>query len=134
MKRFYFLLISLLIIIPMRANVQITHAQGWLETVFAEWNPMTNYADYAVYIKPEGGSYSIVDQPLIRSYGSYWRVDIPGLIAGQYQIKILPLDSAGQEITAEAAETTMLTVVSHDRNGYAHFQYPNGVGAYKNDG
>ena len=45
MKRLNFLLISLFIIIPLRANVQITHAQGWLETVYAEWNPMTNYAD-----------------------------------------------------------------------------------------
>lgn len=134
MKRLNFLLISLFIIIPLRANVQITHAQGWLETVYAEWNPMTNYADYAVYIKPAGGSYNIVDQPLVRSYGSYWRVDVPGLTAGQYQLKVLPLDSAGREIQAEAAETNMLTVAPHDRNGYAHFQYQTGVGAYQNNG
>ena len=134
MKRFFLFLLTLITLIPVHATLQINHAEGWLETAFAEWTPVSNYTDYAVYIKPANGSYSIVDQPLVRSYGSYWRVDVPGLAEGQYQLKVLPLDSAGQEVMAEAAETQILTVAAHDRNGYAHFQYPKGVGAYQNNG
>ncbi|MGM9810713.1 MAG: pectate lyase [Paludibacteraceae bacterium] len=116
-----------------QASVQITKSAGWLETAYAEWAPGA-YSNYHAYVRPAGGTYTQLDAMLLRNYGSYMRVDALGLKAGNYQLKIVPVDNSGNEVTAEATETGTLTVAAHDRNGFAHFNYSKGVGAYNNDG
>lgn len=133
-KTISFLIVLFTFISSLSAAVQLTNQGGWFESVYAEWAPLSNSNDYHVYCKPSGGNYELIDQPLVRSYGSYWRADVPGLTAGQYMLKIVPLDSVGQEMTAEQCETAILNATAHIRNGYAHFQYNSGIGAYNNNG
>lgn len=121
------------ITVSTQATVQITKSAGWLETAYAEWAP-GSYTNYHAYVRPAGGTYTQLDAMLLRNYGSYMRVDALGLKAGNYQLKIVPVDNSGNEVTAEATETGTLTVAAHDRNGFAHFNYSKGVGAYNNDG
>lgn len=116
------------------AAVQITKSEGWLETAYAEWTPLSPYTNYHAYVRPAGGEYTQLDAMLLRNYGSYMRVDALGLKAGKYQLKVVPVDGSGNEVSAEAAESRELTVAAHDRNGFAHFKYSKGVGAYNNDG
>lgn len=115
------------------ATVNITRSAGWFETAYAEWAPVSGYTDYNVYVRPTGGTYTQLDKELVRNYGSYLRADALGLAAGQYQLKIVPVNGT-TEATAEATETSALTVVAHDRAGFAHQGRTEGVGAYNNDG
>jgi Pectate lyase len=115
------------------AAVHIKSAEGWLESAFVKWTVLEGYSDYNVYVRPEGGNYTKLDKQLLRSYSDYCRADALGLPAGNYQLKVVPVkDNA--DIEAQASETDVLTVRAHDRNGFAHFNWPNGVGAYTNSG
>lgn len=114
-------------------SVVINEAKGWLETAYAEWQPLAGATDYRVYIK--GGAYSDytrIDQSLVRTYPSYVRADVVGLKAGTYTLKVVPVIN-GSESTAKATETSTLTVTNYQRAGFAHKGYQ-GVGAYNDDG
>ncbi len=100
---------------------------GWFETLYAQWNDTNVAAAVVEYKKTEDTSYLKVDSELVRDYSGKGRVDIPGLSAGNYDIKI----TAGNG-TVYSKENIM--VKAHDRSGYAHKDYAQGVGAYKNDG
>ncbi|MCQ2097257.1 MAG: T9SS type A sorting domain-containing protein [Fibrobacter sp.] len=106
------------------AQVTVNKADGWFETAYAEWAPVSGASSYNVYA--DGVK---VDDPLIRSYGSYVRVDVPGLKAGSHTLKIAPV-VGGSEGTAV---TKTVEVKAHDRSGFA---FSNGrvPGAYKADG
>lgn len=111
-------------------QLTINAAKGWLESAYATWTPSASADSYNVYYSGEGITDRLVDTQLIRSYGSYYRVDVPGLKAGSYTLKIVPV-SGGAE--GEATVTPAVTVLPHDRSGYAF--YNNHVpGAYKTDG
>ncbi|UUF15770.1 MULTISPECIES: T9SS type A sorting domain-containing protein [Flavobacterium] len=109
---------------------QINEATGWLESVFVKWQPVSNAQTYNVYYTGEGIVDRKIDNQLIRSYGSYFRADIPGLKAGSYTVKIKPVIS-GVEGTGTA--TSSLTVKAHDRSGFA-FANSRVPGAYNADG
>ena len=133
MKKFLVFTIIFFSCLSANAAVQIKSAEGWLESAFVEWTALSGYSDYNVYVRPEGGSYTVLDKPLLRSYGDYCRADALGLYAGKYQLKVVPVkDNA--DVESEASETDILTVRAHDRNGFAHFNWSEGVGAYKNNG
>ena len=124
---------TLVICLCMQAAVNITGSGGWFESAYAEWTPLSGYTDYNAYVRPQNGTYQLLDKQLLRSYGTYYRADALGLAAGNYQLKIVPVQN-NQEVTAQAGETPVLTVTAHDRNGFAHFNRTTGVGAYNNDG
>ncbi|WP_315022370.1 pectate lyase [Capnocytophaga leadbetteri] len=112
-------------------GVIITEAKGWLETVYAKWKPIAGADGYHVYVK--GGQYadySKVDAELIRLYNGYVRVDIPGLKAGTYSLKIVAV-KGGEE--TQSGEVIGLKVLNYLREGFAHKNY-SGVGAYNDDG
>lgn len=112
-------------------GVIITEAKGWLETVYAKWEPIAGADGYHVYVK--GGQYadySKVDAELIRLYNGYVRVDIPGLKAGTYSLKIVTV-KGGEE--TQSGEVIGLKVLNYLREGFAHKNY-SGVGAYNDDG
>ena len=133
MKKILVFTIILFSCLSANAAVHIKSAEGWLESAFVEWTALSGYSDYNVYVRPEGGSYTVLDKPLLRSYGDYCRADALGLYAGKYQLKVVPVkDNA--DVESEASETDILTVRAHDRNGFAHFNWSEGVGAYKNNG
>ena len=133
MRKLIITLITLLSLGIAQAAVTINSASGWFESAFVEWAPLAGYSDFNVYVRPVGGTYQQLDKPLLRSYGTYFRADALGLPAGNYQMKVVPVQN-GNEVAADATETSTLVVTAHDRNGYAHFGYPTGVGAYNNDG
>ena len=122
------------------AAVSLKGADGWLETAWVEWTNMSGAQAYNVYVSPAGqNSWTKLDRELVRNYGSYGRADALGLKAGNYQLKVVPINSSGSEMTSETSTTQSLEVRAHNRQGYAHYDRPTsgwteGVGAYKNDG
>ncbi len=123
-----------------QAAVSIKAAEGWLETAWVEWMNTDGAAAYNVYVSADGEqAWTKLDHELVRNYGAYGRADALGLKAGDYQLKVVPVDAQGAENADEAATTERLEVRAHNRQGYAHFGRPTsglfeGVGAYKNDG
>lgn len=111
-------------------SVTINEASGWLESAFIKWQPVSGAQSYNVYYTGNGFTDKKIDDQLIRSYGSYFRADIPGLKAGTYTVKVKPVVN-GTEGTG--ASTGNLTVVAHDRNGFA-FEGGRVPGGYKADG
>lgn len=109
-----------------KAQIAILKTQGWFESGCVTWT-VTSGETYSVFIRPEGGTYTPLDNELVRNYGSYGRADVLGIKAGNYQFKVV--SSNGDE-----AESTVFTAAPHDRNGFAHVGMPGGIGAYKNDG
>ncbi len=114
------------------AEIQIIEAQGWKESAYIIWSIDSVYDNYHVYYAAEGKDFTQADQALLRRYADYGRADIPGLPAGNYQLKVVAMKD-GQE-TDKILLSESLKVVAHDRSGYAHFQYKEGLGAYNNDG
>lgn len=114
--------------------VEITKAAGWLETAYVEFKDFAGATNYNVYVK--GGQYSDftkIDGQLVRGYGSFNRADALGLKAGTYEIKVVPVNGGG-EIASAANTATNIEVKNVNRDGYAHHNATEGIGAYKNDG
>jgi len=119
--------------------VTITETLGWLESIVVKWNKLSAASKYTVEYQISGGSWTSIDDMLIREYASYYRADILGLTAGTYSVRVTPVNSSGTNGTAATAGS--ITVKAHDRNGFAHStksplgsNVANGIGAYKNDG
>ena len=115
-------------------GLNITESRAWLESLYAKWEPVAEAKGYNVYVK--GGQYTDftkIDDQLVRNYGTYVRADVVGLRAGVYELKVVAVDAAGQE-TSHAGTVSNLNVTNYSRQGYAHFNYTAGVGAYNDDG
>ena len=108
----------------------INKAEGWLESAFVEWTHVSGASAYNVYYSGNGKTNVKVDAPLVRSYGNYMRVDIPGLKAGSYTVKVAPVVGGSEQ---SGVTTSALSVKAHDRAGFA---FSNGrvPGAYNADG
>lgn len=111
------------------AQVKLGDAGGWLESAYAQWAD-DGSDSYNVYYSGEGKADVKVDASLVRKYGSTWRVDVPGLKAGDYTLKVAGV-KGGKEGTA--ATTKALPVKAYDRSGFA-FSNSHVPGAYKMDG
>lgn len=129
MRTFLHTLLLALLCLP--ASAAITKSGGWLETAYAEWQPVTGAASYNVYICHDGQA-TLLDAPLVRRYATCFRADAPGLKAGEYTMRVDALDNAGAVLSSES--TPSLTVTAHDRSGFAHVGMADGIGAYRNDG
>ncbi|MEO6174633.1 MAG: T9SS type A sorting domain-containing protein [Flavobacterium circumlabens] len=129
-KNLLFLAAFLLAIQTWAQQVQITESSGWLESAFVKWQPVSNAQSYNVYYTGQGITDQKIDNQLIRSYGSYFRADIPGLKAGSYTVKVKPVISGTE---GSGSTTGNLTVVAQDRNGFA-FDSGRVPGGYKIDG
>ncbi|MEP6930467.1 MAG: T9SS type A sorting domain-containing protein [Flavobacterium sp.] len=131
MKKNLLLLAAFLLAVQTWAQqVQINESSGWLESAFVKWQPVSNAQSYNVYYTGQGITDRKIDDQLIRSYGSYFRADIPGLKAGSYTVKIKPVISGTE---GSGSTTGNLTVVAQDRNGFA-FDSGRVPGGYKIDG
>ena len=73
-------------------TVSFTVADGWFETAYAEWEPVSGATGYQVYADGKQ-----IDSILIRQYRSFYRVDIPGLKAGSHTVKVVPLISGKED-------------------------------------
>lgn len=115
-------------------ELNLTEAKGWLETLFVKWELLNGASNYNVYVK--GGKYADwtkIDQQLVRNYGTYGRADAVGLIAATYSVKVVPVIGEN-EATDKASMATNIQVKSYRRDGYAHYNASEGIGAYNNDG
>ena len=110
-------------------KVVITEAKGWLESAYVKFEKMAGIKTYHVYVNGK-----TIDTQLVRDYGSYGRADAIGLGAGTYTIKVVPVGDDGREIASCSAEAANLDVRAINRNGYAHHNASEGIGAYNNDG
>lgn len=72
-------------------------------------------------------TYKLVDQELVRIENNTTLIDILGLKAGNYDVEIVINSN-------EVINLQNINVKAHDRSGYAHFNYTEGIGAYKDDG
>lgn len=122
MKRFVFFFFGAFLVNAY--SLSISRSGGWLESAYAEWAPASGSSRYNVYVDN-----SKIHDPLIRSYGSYIRADIPGISAGKHTIRVAPVFSGNE---GESASVTV-SVKSHDRSGFA-FHGGRVPGAYKMDG
>lgn len=116
--------------------VQLLEARGWLESAYVKFALFNGAAGYHVYVKStDSNDYQQIDGSLVRNYGTYGRADVIGLKAGiGYSIKVIPVDSDGKEIREATAVASQITVSAHNRSGFAHLNWNEGVGAYNNDG
>ena len=115
-------------------GITITESKGWQESAYAKWSLLSSAKTYNVYVK--GGQYADytkVDEQLVRNYGPYGRVDVVGLKAGNYSLKVVAVGADGKEMAAHGVADN-LKVVNYDRQGFAHKGVRDGVGAYNNDG
>ena len=112
-----------------QAQVTFTDAAGSLESAYAMWTD-DGSDSYNVYYSGNGSTDEKVDAELVRKYGSTWRVDVPGLKAGSYTLKVAGV-KGGKEGTSTTSKS--LTVKAHDRSGFA-FSNSHVPGAYKKDG
>lgn len=111
-------------------TVTITESVGWLETAFVKWQPVSGAQSYNVYYSGNGITNQKIDNQLIRSYGTYFRADVLGLAAGTYTVTVKPVISG---VEGTGTTTSSLTVLAHDRNGFA-FQGGRIPGGYNMDG
>lgn len=135
MRRFlqHLALTALALIVSVAAKAAVTAQSGWFEAAYAKWEAVNGASGYQVFIKPQGGTYTQLDEELVRQYPGYFRADAVGLKAGSYVMKIVPV-IGGKADESKAMETSALNVIAHDRNGFAHYNRTEGVGAYNNDG
>lgn len=131
--RMFFTATMLSVAASLWAEVTINEAGGWFESGYVTWALDENVPSYAVYCRAQGADYTKLDSYLVRNYGSYGRADALGLKAGNYQFKIVPLNATNEEQTASAAESDVISVMAHDRSGFA-FTGEAIPGAYKADG
>ena len=118
-----------------KGAIQVTEANGWLESAYVKFGKLDGAKGYHVYVK--GGffsDYTKLDDQLVRDYGTYGRADVVGLKAGSYQLKVVAVNGSGQEVPATASETGALEVKNYNRDGFAHYNATEGIGAYNNDG
>ena len=112
--------------LPVEGSIDVTLTGYSFETIYCEWAPLTGADSYNVYY--DGIK---VDTELIRNYGTYYRCDILGLKAGDYNIEIYAVDN-GEEVKSSKTSFKQSTI-AHIREGYA---FVNGTssGAYNDDG
>ncbi|MCV9928012.1 T9SS type A sorting domain-containing protein [Flavobacterium sp. LS1R49] len=131
MKKILLYMTILLVSVQVWAQqVQINEVAGWLESAYVKWQPVANAQSYNVYYTGGGITDKKIDNELIRSYGTYYRADIPGIKAGSYTIKIKPVISG---VEGTGSTTSSITVKAHDRAGFA-FANNRVPGAYNADG
>lgn len=126
------------------SSITINTVKGYEEGAYVKWAPVTGADGYLVYYSDNNTSFlSMVDDNLIRNYGTYFRADAVGIPAGDYYFKIdaIKIDSTTKDYTVIASSVTeKATVTSYDRSGYAFVSAEGGaynegsVGAYNANG
>ena len=110
------------------ASSSITSAYGWYEAIHLSWTNDSDISDTNVYYKLKDESeYTALDKELIRQEGTGGAADIVGISSGIYSVKINI--SSDETLTEDN-----IAVAAHDRSGYGHFNYFEGIGGYNNDG
>lgn len=110
------------------ASVAFTNVGGWNESIYAQISGVQDADVTGVsYSGTTSGSLTGDDlKYLVRDNNGGVRLDIPGVKPGTYTLKVTT--------TSGEISKSDIVVDAYDRSGYAHFNYTQGVGAYKDDG
>lgn len=101
---------------------------AYFEAFWVEWDDVLNTNVDVTYQVQGTATWKTLDKELIRQIDSNTvRADIVGLKAGHYNVLVNKSNNA--KLFANGIE-----VMPHDRSGYAHFNYTEGIGAYNDDG
>ena len=111
-------------------SIALLEAAGWRESAYVCWQPVEGATRYKVVCTGEGVVNKVLDDPLIRSYGTYWRADLPGLKPGWYRFSVTAVVDS---VEGPSSVTDSLNVLPYDRSGYG-FWNNRLPGAYKADG
>lgn len=109
----------------------VTANGGYTEGLYAVFNE-TNAKSISIKVEYKlstDTAYTRADNELVRATDTAGkaRVDVIGLKAGNYDLKITNSNSVSEEIKN-------IQVTADDRSGYAHWNNTTGIGAYTNDG
>lgn len=122
---------------PVKGKPTITVAsKNELEAAYVQWTAAAdvNAKWFNVYYSAaDENKWTQLDEPLVRQYKDYYRADLPGLKAGTYDMKVVPVSGEGEEVTDYAAKASGIPVKAHTREGYA-FVKGTSSGAYNEDG
>lgn len=111
-------------------SIALLEAAGWLESAYVCWQPVEGATRYKVVCTGEGVVNKVLDDPLIRSYGTYWRADLPGLKPGWYRFSVTAVVDS---LEGQSSVTDSLNVLPYDRSGYGFWN--NRIpGGYQADG
>ena len=108
--------------------IKLESKGGWNEMLYLVVSGISHSDVTGVsYTGPSTGTLSAYDlEYLVRDTSNGVRVDIPGLKAGTYSVTLTT--------SKENVNAGNIAVTAHDRSGYAHFNYADGVGAYTDSG
>ena len=96
------------------ANNLITEARGWHESLYAKFSLAEGAKSYHAYVKSyDETDYQKVDGQLTRNYGTHGRVDVVGLRAGTYSLKVVPVYEDGSEGEASTVEGLLTSSMRH---------------------
>ena len=133
MKKILLFLVVMLCAVSSKAALSQQAQGGWYESCWMEFTGLSSsYTGYNAYVSADGSNWTQLDGQLIRSYGTYGRVEALGLPAGTFKLKVVPVVN-GTEVAADAVVSGNLEVRNFDRSGFAHHGY-SGVGAYNDNG
>ena len=108
-----------------------TSAGAGAESVYAVWEPVPGAVRYEASVCPEGAPEAAADMQLVRRYPDGFRVDIPGLAAGAYSLRIVARSADGTLL--DEGVTDAVVTWPHVREGFA-FAGGTVPGAYDADG
>lgn len=120
------------------STIQVNDYSGWLESGYIEWAPVSGASSYQVYYKAQGAAdstYQRIDGELVRQYASYYRADVLGLKAGNYDIKVVPVIKGSAY--SSMATVKSISVQAQAREGFAFSSSSpmgTGSGGYNDDG
>ncbi|MCH5255862.1 MAG: chitobiase/beta-hexosaminidase C-terminal domain-containing protein [Lachnospiraceae bacterium] len=120
-------------------KIDVFDYSGYNEGAYAKWYPFDNggtaFSGYMAFVsKSDGTESQRVDNMLIRKYQDYYVVDALGLTPGKWTLKIMAVnvDDDG-EYESIAEKEVNVTVIKHDRSGYAWVKGTSS-GAYEENG
>lgn len=106
----------------------LTGAGGWFEAMYVETDQFS--ATDVTAVSWSGHMAGELDEDglefLVRTVNGKTRIDVPGVPSGTYKLTVT---AGGVNYGAEN-----VVVKAYDRSGYAHWNYSEGVGAYRDDG
>ena len=113
--------------------INIKSASGNLESAIITVNKYTNAEDYSVYLK-NGTDYTKLYKRnyYVETKSNEAKIYLFGLAEGSYEVLVSPV--LGGADCNTLGTSCNFSVVAYDRSGFAHFNYTEGVGAYKDNG
>lgn len=121
-------LVALMLPVQTLAAAEFTDVGSWYETIYAEISGVKDAQVSAVSWsgKASGSLTGDALTYLVRDTDDGVRIDIPGLTPGSYTLTV--------KTTLGTLTQADIQVTAFDRSGFAHYNYTEGVGAYKDDG